>query len=123
MDRSPEEAALDLGATPIKVFFAITLPLDRPGAGVGLAVAFTLSLDDVVIAVPVGAGVVDLAGMEMVPKVRLGSSLRSTRWHTLFILAVGTRGITANRLQGAYRQPTAGARKRTKTCCTSCHRI
>src|SRR5690606_15452101 len=50
LDRSLEEAALDLGATPLKVFFVITLPLILPALMAAWLLAFTLSLDDVVIA-------------------------------------------------------------------------
>jgi putrescine transport system permease protein len=50
MDESLEEAAMDLGARPIKVFFAITLPLIAPAMISGWLLAFTLSLDDLVIA-------------------------------------------------------------------------
>ncbi|MDJ1159946.1 ABC transporter permease [Chelatococcus sp. SYSU_G07232] len=49
-DRSLEEAAMDLGATPMKTFFAVTLPLITPSILAGFLLAFTLSLDDVVIA-------------------------------------------------------------------------
>src|SRR5690606_10258070 len=48
--RSLEEAALDLGASPIKVFFQIVLPLIAPALVAAWLLAFTLSLDDVVIA-------------------------------------------------------------------------
>ncbi|MDR1361904.1 MAG: ABC transporter permease subunit [Holosporaceae bacterium] len=50
LDRSIEEAALDLGASPIKAFFVITLPMISPSIMVGWLLAFALSLDDVVIA-------------------------------------------------------------------------
>jgi putrescine transport system permease protein len=50
LDRSIEEAALDLGASPLKVFFVITLPMISPGIVLGWLLAFALSLDDVVIA-------------------------------------------------------------------------
>jgi putrescine transport system permease protein len=50
MDESLEEAAMDLGARPLKVFFAITLPLIAPAMISGWLLAFTLSLDDLVIA-------------------------------------------------------------------------
>ncbi|MBU3102199.1 MULTISPECIES: extracellular solute-binding protein [Clostridium] len=48
-DRSVEEVAMDLGATPIKTFFNITLPIIMPGVIAGALLAFTLSLDDVII--------------------------------------------------------------------------
>jgi putrescine transport system permease protein len=49
-DRSLEEAALDLGARPLKVFLVIVLPLILPSLSAGWLLAFALSLDDVVIA-------------------------------------------------------------------------
>jgi putrescine transport system permease protein len=49
-DRSLEEAALDLGARPWRVFLLITLPLIAPALAAGWLLAFTLSLDDLVIA-------------------------------------------------------------------------
>lgn len=49
-DPSYEEAALDLGARPIRVFFKITLPMIAPALVSGWLLAFALSLDDVVIA-------------------------------------------------------------------------
>jgi putrescine transport system permease protein len=50
MDDSLEEAALDLGARPAKVFMVITLPIIAPAMISGWLLAFTLSLDDLVIA-------------------------------------------------------------------------
>ena len=50
MDKSIEEAALDLGASPPKVFFVITLPMIFPTIVLGWLLAFVLSLDDVVVA-------------------------------------------------------------------------
>jgi putrescine transport system permease protein len=47
-DESFEEAALDLGATPLKTFFVITLPVIAPALVAGWLLAFSLSLDDVV---------------------------------------------------------------------------
>ncbi|MDR2067729.1 MAG: ABC transporter permease subunit [Holosporaceae bacterium] len=50
LDNSIEEAALDLGASPLKVFFVITLPMIASVIVLGWLLAFVLSLDDVVIA-------------------------------------------------------------------------
>jgi spermidine/putrescine transport system permease protein len=49
MDQSIEEAAQDLGATPVQTFLRITLPLILPGVMAGALLAFTLSFDDFVI--------------------------------------------------------------------------
>jgi putrescine transport system permease protein len=50
LDRSLEEAAMDLGCDPIQAFLSVTLPLILPSIAAGWMLAFTLSLDDVVIA-------------------------------------------------------------------------
>src|SRR3954463_14642623 len=50
LDRSLEEAAMDLGCDPLRAFVAVTLPLILPSIAAGWMLAFTLSLDDVVIA-------------------------------------------------------------------------
>lgn len=50
LDRSLEEAAMDLGCDPLRAFLAVTLPLIFPAIAAGWMLAFTLSLDDVVIA-------------------------------------------------------------------------
>jgi ABC-type spermidine/putrescine transport system, permease component II len=49
LDRSLEEAALDLGATPLKVFLAITLPLIVQALVSGWLLSFTVSIDDVIL--------------------------------------------------------------------------
>ena len=50
LDRSLEEAAMDLGCGPTRAFLSVTLPLILPAIAAGWMLAFTLSLDDVVIA-------------------------------------------------------------------------
>ncbi len=50
LDRSLEEAAMDLGCNPVRAFAAVTLPLIAPAIIAGWMLAFTLSLDDLVIA-------------------------------------------------------------------------
>jgi putrescine transport system permease protein len=50
LDRSLEEAAMDLGCNPAQAFLAVTLPLILPAIAAGWMLAFTLSLDDLVIA-------------------------------------------------------------------------
>ncbi len=50
LDRSLEEAAMDLGCDPLRAFLAVTLPLILPAIAAGWMLAFTLSLDDLVIA-------------------------------------------------------------------------
>ena len=71
-DRSIEEAALDLGCTPLKTFFLITLPLIMPAVASGWLLSFTLSLDDLVIAsFSSGPGATTLP-MKIYSQMRLG---------------------------------------------------
>ena len=71
-DQSLEEAALDLGAPPMKAFFLVTLPVIFPAVAAGWMLAFTLSLDDLVIAsFTTGPGATTLP-MRIYSQVRLG---------------------------------------------------
>jgi putrescine transport system permease protein len=73
-DRSLEEAAMDLGATPLTTFFTVTLPLIAPSVVAGFLLAFTLSLDDLVIAsFNTGPGATTLP-IRIYSQVRLGLS-------------------------------------------------
>ena len=51
MDHSLEEAARDLGATPVRTFFTVTLPLLLPAVASGCLLAFAMSFDDVIISI------------------------------------------------------------------------
>ena len=74
MDKSIEEAAADLGAKPLKVFFTITLPIISPALMAGWLLAFTLSMDDLVVAsFTSGPGSTTLP-MVVYSSVRLGVS-------------------------------------------------
>jgi putrescine transport system permease protein len=88
MDHSLEEAAMDLGARPWKVFFVITLPLIAPALIAGWLLAFTLSLDDVVVAsFTSGPGATTLP-MLIYSKVKLGVTPEINALATLIVLLV-----------------------------------
>ena len=74
LDPSLEEAALDLGARPWKVFFVITIPLIAPALAAGWLLAFTLSLDDLVIASFTSGPGASTLPMVVYSSVRLGVS-------------------------------------------------
>jgi putrescine transport system permease protein len=99
LDRSLEEAALDLGATPLTVFFRITLPMIAPALMAAWLLAFTLSLDDVVIASFLSGPGSTTLPMEVFSRVRLGLKPEVNALATIFILAVGLCVIIMNRLQ------------------------
>ncbi|MGX1096664.1 ABC transporter permease [Amorphus sp. MBR-141] len=95
-DRSLEEAALDLGATPVKAFFAVTLPIIAPAVAAGWMLAFTLSLDDLVIAsFTTGPGATTLP-IKIYSAVRLGVSPEINAVCTLLIgvVTVGVIGAS-----------------------------
>ena len=88
VDRSLEEAALDLGARPVKVFFLITLPLITPALLSSWLLAFTLSLDDLVIAsFTSGPGSTTLP-MIVFSSVRLGVNPQINALATVLLLSV-----------------------------------
>lgn len=93
MDRSVEEAALDLGAGPFKTFMQITLPIISPAIMSAWLLSFTLSLDDVVIASFVtGPGATTLP-IEVFSSVRLGVTPKINALATLIIGAVSLVAI------------------------------
>ncbi|HTT05225.1 MAG TPA: ABC transporter permease subunit [Steroidobacteraceae bacterium] len=95
-DRSLEEAALDLGATPVRVFRRITLPLIAPALLSGWLLSFTLSWDDVVISQFVAGPGSSTLPMVIFSKVRLGVSPDVNALATLLItlVAAGVIGST-----------------------------
>jgi putrescine transport system permease protein len=88
MDRSLEEAALDLGANRLKVFFLITLPIVSPALMAGWLLAFTLSLDDLVIASFVSGPGSTTLPMEVFSSVRMGVSPKVNALSALLIAAI-----------------------------------
>src|SRR5690606_11287332 len=97
--RSLEEAALDLGATPLKVFFVVTLPLILPALLAAWLLAFTLSLDDVVIASFLSGPGYTTLPLEVFSRVRLGLKPEINALATLFIVVAGLVVLVANRMQ------------------------
>ncbi|WP_028771150.1 ABC transporter permease subunit [Silanimonas lenta] len=87
-DHSLEEAAMDLGARPWKVFFLVTLPLIWPALLAGWLLAFTLSLDDVVIASFTSGPGSSTLPVLILSKVRFGVTPEINALATIIIVAV-----------------------------------
>lgn len=87
-DDSVEEAAMDLGARPMQVFFVITLPIIAPALLSGWLLAFTLSLDDLVIASFVSGPGSTTLPMVVFSSVRLGVSPKINALATIILLVV-----------------------------------
>ena len=95
-DRSLEEAALDLGATPTRAFFSVTLPVIAPAVFAGWILAFTLSLDDLVIAnFNSGPGATTLP-MKIFSQVRLGVTPEINAVCSILVAIVTTGVIIAS---------------------------
>ena len=93
LDRSLEEAAMDLGANRVEVFFLITLPIILPALMAGWLLAFTLSLDDLVIASFVSGPSSTTLPIKVFSSVRLGVSPKINALATLLILAVSVAAL------------------------------
>ena len=94
-DHQLEEAALDLGAKPLTIFFKITLPLIMPSILSGWLLAFTLSLDDVVIASFLSGPGATTLPMMIFSSVRFGLSPQINALATIIIGIVATGVILA----------------------------
>jgi putrescine transport system permease protein len=90
MDESLEEAAMDLGGRPLRVLIDITLPLIAPAMVSGWLLAFTLSIDDLVISSFVSGPGATTLPMLIFSKVRLGVTPDINALATLMILVVST---------------------------------
>ncbi len=93
-DKSLEEAALDLGCTPFDAFRSVTLPIIAPAVISGWLLAFTLSLDDLVIASFAAGPSATTLPMKVFSSVRLGVSPQINALSTLLISIV-TVGVIA----------------------------
>ena len=90
MDQSLEDAAMDLGCRPTQVLFDITLPLIAPAMIAGWLLAFTLSLDDLVIASFVSGPGSNTLPMVIFSKVKLGVTPDINALASIFILIVSS---------------------------------
>ncbi len=96
LDQSLEEAAMDLGARPMKIFFVITLPLIMPAIMSGFLLGITLSLDDVVITSFLSGPGSSTLPQVIFSKIRLGLDPQMNVLATIIIGLVGTLVIVTN---------------------------
>jgi len=95
-DQSLEEAALDLGCTPWDAFKSVTLPIIAPAVVSGWLLAFTLSLDDLVLASFVSGPSSTTLPIKIFSAVRLGVSPKINALSTMMIAIVAFGVITAS---------------------------
>jgi putrescine transport system permease protein len=97
-DVSLEEAAMDLGASPLQTFLTVTLPLILPAIAASFMLAFALSLDDLVIAsFTTGPGATTLP-IRIYSQVRLGVSPKMNAVCSIMVAVVGVAVIVASLL-------------------------
>ncbi|MBV8393119.1 MAG: ABC transporter permease subunit [Alphaproteobacteria bacterium] len=97
-DRSLEEAAMDLGATPWTTFRTITLPLIAPAIGSGWLLAFTLSLDDLIMTQFVAGPQTQTLPMRVYSSVRLGVDPQINVLATIIVVIAATALTISARL-------------------------
>jgi putrescine transport system permease protein len=97
-DRSLEEAAMDLGATPWVTFLTVTLPLIAPAIGSGWLLAFTLSLDDLIMTQFVAGAQSQTLPMLVYSKVRLGVDPQINVLATIIVCVAAAALIISGRL-------------------------
>ena len=95
-DQSLEEAAQDLGCTPLESFFLVTLPIIAPAVLSGWLLAFTLSLDDLVIASFASGPSSTTLPIKIFSAVRLGVSPEINALSTIMIAIVTIGVVTAS---------------------------
>lgn len=98
LDPSIEEAALDLGATPWRVFLTITLPMLSQALVAGWLLAFTLSFDDVVLSAFLSGPGTTTLPLVVFSRVRLGLNPEMNALATLFIAVVTVGVVIANQV-------------------------
>ncbi|VWC03538.1 putrescine/spermidine ABC transporter permease [Burkholderia arboris] len=111
LDRSIEEAALDLGARPVKVFFVITLPLIAQALVSGWLLAFTVSIDDVILSAFLSGPGSTTLPLVVFSRVRMGLNPEMNALATVFITAVTIGVVVVNRaMQARERKQARDAR-------------
>jgi len=124
-DRSLEEAAMDLGCPPFRTFLTITLPLIAPAIAAGWMLAFSLSLDDLVIAsFTTGPGATTLP-IRIYSEARLGVKPEINALCTIMIAIVALITVVSSLMikRGAARRDRAAlgaqvGRLRASRCCS-----
>ena len=96
LDQSLEEAAMDLGARPLKIFFVITLPLIMPAIVSGFLLGVTLSLDDLVTTSFLSGPGSSTLPQVIFSKIKLGLDPQMNVLATIIIAIVGTLVIIMN---------------------------
>ncbi|MBE7008545.1 MAG: ABC transporter permease [Ruminococcaceae bacterium] len=88
IDKSIEEAARDLGASPVRAFFDITLPLILPAVASGCILSFAMSFDDVVISIFVNGPTLSTLPIKVYTQIRTGVTPEINALCTIILVSV-----------------------------------
>lgn len=113
-DKSLEEAAMDLGATPMQTFFKVTLPIIAPGIISGGLLAFTLSLDDVIVSFFVAGPGSNTLPLKVFSMVKFGVTPEINALSTILIvvtllIVLMTQLLSKNAIKGKKTIMSLGA--------------
>lgn len=103
LDPSVEEAALDLGATPLRAFWSIILPGLRPAVFAGGLLAFTLSLDELIVTFFTAGPNSSTLPLKIFGLARVGLNPKVNALSALFVLVTAMFFLAADRLRRAGR--------------------
>lgn len=103
-DPSLEEAAMDLGATPFETFYKITLPIIAPGILAGALLAFTLSMDDVIISFFVSGPGFTTLPLKIFSMVKFGVTPEINALSTLMLIFTITIAVISEKMRFKFNK-------------------
>lgn len=113
IDKSVLEAARDLGASPLRTFFTITVPLLAPAIGGGCLLAFAMSFDDVIISFFLSAPGSDMLPVKVYSSLKLGLTPEINALFSLMLLALLVLLAAGLAAAAIYRHAAGSARAQT----------
>ncbi|MCI8361478.1 MAG: ABC transporter permease [Clostridiales bacterium] len=113
IDKSVLEAARDLGASPLRTFFTVTVPLLAPAIGGGCLLAFAMSFDDVIISFFLSAPGSDMLPVKIYSSLKLGLTPEINALFTLMLLALFILLLAGLAAAAIYRKAACGVYLRT----------
>lgn len=108
LDPSLEEAALDLGATPLKAFFLVMVPYLLPAIISGALMSFTLSMDELIVTYFTRGPKSETLPIKVFGMAKVGLNPILNTISTVFIVATAMLVVAAESLKGTARQPPGG---------------
>lgn len=109
MDPALEEAALDLGATPARAFWHVIVPFLRPALAAGALMAFTLSLDELIVTFFTTSAASATLPIRVFGMAKIGLNPMLNALSAVFILAAVVVQLSGDRLKSRVREPMSAS--------------